>query len=53
VGDRTASGNHLGASMPPQKPKVRKKLKDLLMKLKGKKKPMNILGIPTRVTMKK
>ena len=37
--DRTPYGNEQGASMPPQKPKIRKKLKSILMSLKKKKAP--------------
>tara|TARA_R100000458_G_scaffold59693_1_gene71202 strand:+ start:3221 stop:3388 length:168 start_codon:yes stop_codon:yes gene_type:complete len=51
--DRTPYGNEQGASMPPQKPKIRKRLKSILMSLKKQKKPTEILGIPTRVTLKK
>jgi hypothetical protein len=46
VGGSTASKN-------PKKPKVRKKLKDILMRLSKTKNPLEILGIPTRITLKK
>lgn len=41
------------SSKHPKKPKRRKKLKDILLKLKKQKHPLEILGIPTRITLKK
>ena len=51
--DRTPYGLEQGGSKPPQKPKIRKKLQSILMGLKKKKNPTEILGIPTRITLKK
>lgn len=51
--DRTKFGLEQGASMPPRKPKIRKKLQSMLLKMMKTKKPKSMLGIASRVRTKK